>query len=438
MTQMDSHWMPFTGNRDFKSAPRIVARAEGAYYYDADGRKILDGVSGLFTCAAGHCRPEIAEAIGKQAAELDYVPHFNTGTEKAFALADKLAGLLPDGIDRVFFVCDGSGAVDSAIKIARAYHLAKGEGRRIRLVSRERAYHGVNIGGTSLSGMINNRAAFGPGLAEVSHIRHTWLPENRFCPGRPPNGGADLAGDLERQTQLYGAHNIAACFVEPVAGSFGVLPPPSGYLERLREICDAHGILLVFDEVITGFGRIGEAFAAQTFGVVPDIITMAKALTNGAAPMGAVAVRNEIYDTITAGAPPTAIELFHGYTYSAHPLACAAAAAALDLYEKEDIFARGREIAPYFQEQVFSLREEFPEIITDIRGVGMLAGFDIKPEKGAPGARGRDFYQTLFHAGLHLKTTADAAILAPPLVAEKSHIDEMMGLLRGQLAKYPQ
>ena len=427
--------MPFTGNRDFKAAPRIVARAEGVYYYAPDGRRILDGCSGLFTCAAGHCRAPIVEAIRAQAGELDYVPHFNTGTEKSFALADKVAELTPDGIDRVFFVGSGSEAIDSAIKIARAYHLAKGEGRRIRLISRERAYHGVNIGGTSLSGMINNRAAFGPGLAEVSHIRHTWIAANRYCRNRPPEGGVELADDLQRAVELYGADNIAACFVEPVAGSFGVLPPPEGYLERLREICDAAGILLVFDEVITGFGRVGEAFAAQTFGVIPDIITMAKALTNGAAPMGAVAVKNGIYETITEAAPPAATELFHGYTYSAHPLSVAAGLAALNLYESENVFARGRETAPYFQDAIFGLGEEFPEVVTDVRGVGMLAAFDLKPA-GAPGARGRDFYQHLFHAGLHLKTTGDAAILAPPLVSEKSRIDEMAALLQAQLKKY--
>lgn len=336
-----------------------------------------------------------------------------------------MARLTPDGLNRVFFTNSGSKSVDTAMKIALAYHRARGEGTRMRFVSRERAYHGVNIGGTSLSGMVKNRDAFGVGMAGVAHLRHTWFEENRFSVGQPEHG-RELADDLERIVAMYGADTVAACFVEPIAGSTGTLVPPVGYLERLRETCDQHGVLLVFDEVITGFGRTGKAFAAQSFGVKPDIMTMAKAITNGCQPMGAVAVDEAVYNTIIAAAPEGAVELFHGYTYSGHPAACAAGNATLKLYEDEGVFAQGAALSPYFLERMYSLREH--SIVTDIRGYGMIAGFDVAPA-GSPGARGLELTKRLYHAGLHIKMTGDAGIVAPALVATKAHVDEIVGIL---------
>lgn len=432
LPNLDYHWMPFTPNRDFKADPKVVVRAEGMYYWDYRGRKLLDGCSGLFTSAAGHCRTEIADAVSRQLRELDFTPSFLRGHPLSFQVAEKLAGLLPKGMDRVFFANSGSEAVDSAMKICLAYHRARGEGTRTMFVSRERAYHGVNFGGIALSGMVNNRRAYGSMLANVAHMRHTWLPENRFVKGLPEQG-AELAEDLQRMVNLFGAENIAACFVEPIAGSTGVLLPPKGYLDRLREICDETGILLVFDEVICGFGRTGKAFAAQSLGVVPDIITMAKAITNGAQPMAAVATKREIQDAIMKAAPENTVELFHGYTFSAHPAACAASLATMEIYERDKLFERGAALAPYFLDQVFALGD-LP-VVTDIRGYGMLAGFDITPG-AVPGARGHELQKKLFDAGLHIKTTGDSAILAPALIAEKAHIDEMCSILRKTLAQY--
>ncbi len=429
---LEQFWMPFTANRDFKAAPRLFTRGEGVYYWNHHGEKVLDASSGLFCCAAGHARAEIADAVSAQLRQLDYAPPFQTGQPLAFELARRVAELTPEGLDHVFFGNSGSEAVDTAMKIAYAYHRARGEGQRNRFVSRERAYHGVNIGGTSLSGMVRNREAFGPGLAGVAHMRHTWLPENRFTKGQPETG-AELAEDLQRMVDLFGRETIAACFVEPIAGSTGVLVPPKGYLQRLREICDRHGILLVFDEVICGFGRTGKAFAAHSFGVTPDIMTMAKALTNGAQPMGAVAVSDTVYETIVNGAPQGAVEFFHGYTYSAHPAACAAGIATLDIYQREGLFERAAEMAPYFLESVFALSDI--ELITDIRGYGMIAGFDLAPD-GAPGKRGGEFQKRLFAAGMHVKMTGDSGIVAPPLVAEKEHIDEACRILRQVLGTY--
>jgi beta-alanine--pyruvate transaminase len=430
---LENHWMPFTANRDFKAHPRMLVRAEGLYYWSDQGKKIIDGSSGLFCCAAGHGRREIADAVSKQLRELDFCAPFQGGQPLSFELARRLAALTPGDLDYIFFGNSGSEAVDSAIKIALAYHRARGEGQRMRFVSRERAYHGVNIGGTSLSGLVKNREAYGAGLTGVVHMRHTWLPENRFTKGQP-DSGAELAEDLQRIANLYGADTIAACFVEPIAGSTGILVPPKGYLQRLREICDATGILLVFDEVICGFGRTGKAFAAQTFGVTPDMITMAKALTNAAVPMSAVAVSKKVYDAIVRSAPVESIELFHGYTYSAHPVACAAALATLDIYEKEKLFDRAANMSSYFLESVFAL-SDLP-VITDIRGYGMIAGFDLAPAD-RPGARGFEVQRRLFEAGVHIKTTGDCGIVAPPLVAEKSHIDEICGILRDVLKAYP-
>jgi len=427
---LESHWMPFTGNRDFKADPRLLVKGDGVYYWDHKGGRILDGSSALFCSAAGHCRPEIAEAVYRQLKENDYAPPFQLGHPASFELAQKVIRLTPDGLDHVFFTNSGSEAIDTALKIAMAYFRARGEGQRTRFVSRERAYHGVNIGGTSLSGMVKNREVFSGIMPGVVLMRHTWLEENRFTKGQPEHG-AYLADDLERFAQTYGPATIAACFVEPIAGSTGCLPPPKGYLERLREICDTHGILLVFDEVICGFGRTGKPFAAQAFGVTPDMITMAKALTNGAVPMAAVAVKDKIYATVVDAAPEGAIELFHGYTYSAHPVACAAGLAALAIYEKERVFENAARLAPYFLDKVFSLREL--DVVTDIRGYGLLAGVDVKPGK-TPGARGTQLQKDLFWKGLHVKFTGDTGIIAPPLIAKKEHIDEIVRIMRETLA----
>ncbi len=428
---LENHWMPFTANRDFKADPRLMVKGEGIYYWDHKGGKIIDGSSGLFCSAAGHCRPEIADAVSAQLRENDFTPPFQSGHPGSFELAAKVSSLMPDGINHVFFANSGSESIDTALKIAMAYHRARGEGQRTRFVSRERAYHGVNIGGTSLGGMVKNRETFSGLMPSIVHMRHTWLEKNRFAKGQPEHG-AELAEDLQRAVETYGGSTIAACFIEPIAGSTGVLVPPKGYLERLREICDTHGILLVFDEVICGFGRTGKAFAAQSFGVTPDIITMAKALTNGALPMGAVAVDDEIYDTVVNAAPENAIELFHGYTFSGHPTACAAGLAALEIYEKENLFERAAELSPYFLDQVYSLQDL--NAVTDIRGYGLIAGFDVATGD-APGQRGTQLQKDLFWSGLHVKFTGDTGIIAPPFIAEKEHIDQIVGILREKLAE---
>jgi len=430
---LEYYWMPFTANREFKAHPRIFVRGEGVHYWNHEGKQILDGSSGLFCCAAGHGRREIADAVANQIMELDYSPPFQGAHPAQFELARRVAALTPEGIDKVFFTNSGSESVDTAIKIALAYHRARGEGQRMRMVSRERAYHGVNIGGTSLSGLVKNREAFGVGMAGVAHMRHTWLAENRFTKGQPEHG-AELADDLERIATMYGPDTVAAVFIEPIAGSTGTLVPPVGYLERVREICDKYGILLVFDEVITGFGRTGSAFAAQSFNVKPDIMTMAKALTNGNQPMGAVAVDDKIYDTICNASAGPGIEFFHGYTYSGHPAACAAGIATMEIYEREGLFDRAAELSAYFLDAVFSLGDI--AAVTDVRGYGLLAGFDLSPAGEAPGTRGFEFQKKLFEAGLHIKMTGDSGIVAPPLVAEKAHIDEICGILRQVLSTY--
>ena len=429
---LENQWMPFTANRDFKENPRLLARAEGMYYWDHQGRKIIDGAAGMFCVTAGHSRKEIAEAASRQLIELDYSPPFQFGHPAAFALSRRLSSILPGDINHVFFTNSGSEAVDSALKISLAYHRARGEGQRMRFVGRERAYHGVNFGGISVAGMVKNREAFGLGLPGVVHLRHTWLPEQRFSRGEP-EVGAELADDLQRFVELHGAENIACCIVEPIAGSVGCIVPPKGYLKRLREICDRHGILLIFDEVITGFGRTGKAFAADSFEVLPDMITMAKGLTNGNVPMGAVAVRDHIYETIVDAAPERSIELFHGYTYSGCPVASAAGLAALDIYDKEDLFARAARMSPSFLDMVFALREL--SIVTDIRGYGLLAGFDLAPDK-SPGMRGYEVLQRLYEAGMIAKLTGDVVLLSPPLIVEESHIDEMDDKLRKVLSSF--
>jgi len=429
---MQHQWLPFTPNREFQEDPKMFGRAKDQYFFDLTGRPILDGASGLFTTPAGHCRREIADAVHAQLMELDFTPSFLRAHPQSFTLSDRLVDLLPKGMGKVFFVGSGSEAVDTAMKICLAYQRAKGAAGRTMFVSRERAYHGVNFGGIALSGMVNNRRAYGNLVHGVVHMRDTWIEENRFQMGQPEHG-RELANDLLRMIQLHGAENIAACFVEPIAGSTGVLVPPKGYLERLREICTAHGVLLVFDEVICGFGRTGQPFAAQSFGVTPDVITMAKAITNGAVPMAAVAVGDHVYDAIVDQAPDGAIEFFHGYTWSAHPVACAAALATLDIYRDEQLFERGQALSPYFLEQVATLRE-LP-VVTDTRGYGMLAGVDVKSD-GVPGRRGYALQKRLFDAGLHIKTTGDCAILSPQFIFDKAQIDEMITILRTSLAEF--
>lgn len=426
---LEEHWMPFTANRDFKANPRLVVKADGPYYWDHKGGKIIDGSSGLFNVAAGHGRTEIADAVHKQLLENDYTPPFQMGHPASFELAQRVARLLPEPINHVFFVNSGSEAIDTALKVAMAYHRARGEGQRNRWVSRERAYHGVNIGGVSLAGMVKNRETFTSVMPNVVCMRHTWTGEETFVKGQPEKG-KELAEDLARFCETYGGSTIAACFVEPVAGSTGCLVPPKGYLERLREICDQHGILLVFDEVITGFGRLGKPFAAEAFGVTPDIMTMAKAITNGCQPMGAVAAKDEIYETITGASPENAIEFFHGYTYSGHPAACAAGLATQDIYEREGLFEKAAELAVYFQDAVHELKSE-PEVV-DIRSYGLMAGVDLEARK-APGAHGTDFQKRLFWNGAHIKFTGDCGIIAPPFIAERAHVDELLDKIRKTL-----
>lgn len=420
-------WLPFTPNRDFKRDPRLFSRAQGVHYWTEDGRKVLDGSSGLFCVPLGHGRREIADAVHSQLLELDYTPTFTRAHPKAFELATRVASFTPPGLDRIFFANSGSESVDTAMKIALAYHRARGEGQRTTFVSRERAYHGVNMGGVALSGILKNREAFAAGGPAVVHMRHTQLPENRFTRGQPEKG-AELADDLARLCGLVGGGNIAAVFIEPIAGSTGCLPPPRGYLERIREICDANGVLLVFDEVITGWGRTGHAFATQAFGVVPDLLTMAKAITNGMQPMGAVAVRREIHDTIIDQGPQHAPEFFHGYTYSAHPAACAAGLATLAIFDREESFERACALGARLDERVFELAGL--GCVADVRCYGLFAAVELRTRDGAPGLAGHEAQKRLFDAGLHLKATGDALLVAPAFVYEPEQIDELVGILR--------
>ncbi|CAG4916052.1 unnamed protein product [Acidocella sp. C78] len=425
------HWMPFTANRQFHDAPRIIARAEGVHYWNTAGEKLLDAVSGLYTTPAGHGRREIRDAVARQLEELDYAPAFQFGVPGSFRLANELAQMLPAGLNRVFFAGSGSEAVESALKVAIQYHRVRGQGQRQRFVGRARGYHGVNFAGWSVGGMVKNREAFGLGLPGVAHMRHTHIPENRFQMGQGEHGGVDLADDLQRMIDLHGADTIAACIVEPIAGSTGVLVPPKGYLERLREICTRHGILLIFDEVICGFGRTGAPFAADAFGVVPDMLTMAKAITNGNIPMAAVAVREDVQQAILDAAGPDAVEFFHGYTYSAHPVACAAALATLRIYREDDLFARAAALAPKFLERIASLRD-LP-IVTDTRGFGLLGAVDLAPE-GGPGKRGFAVLRRAFEQGLVLRVASDTAIFAPLFITTDDQLDEMFDKLRKVLA----
>jgi beta-alanine--pyruvate transaminase len=429
---LDAFWMPFTANRQFKKAPRMLAKAQGMYYWTDDGRQVLDAVAGLWCVNAGHSRPKIAQAIAAQAAEMDYAPPFQMGHPKAFALADAVAKLTPPGLNRIFFTNSGSESVDTALKIALAYHRVRGEGQRIRLIGRERGYHGVNFGGVSVGGMVANRRMFGAMLAGVDHIRHTHDPQrNAFTVGQPAHG-AEFADDLERLCALHDPSTIAAVIVEPVAGSTGVLVPPKGYLERLRQICDRHGILLIFDEVITGFGRTGSPFAAQTFGVTPDLMTMAKGLTNGSVPMGAVAVRESIYDTFMTG-PEHLIEFFHGYTYSSHPLACAAGLATLETYADEGLLTRASQLQGYFAEAVHSLKDA-PNVI-DIRNLGLVGGIELAPLPGEPAKRAFDVFLDCYERGLLIRTTGDTIALSPPLIIAREQIDQIVDTLRAAITR---
>jgi beta-alanine--pyruvate transaminase len=429
---LDAFWMPFTPNRRFKAHPRMLASASGMLYRTPEGREVLDATSGLWCVNAGHDRPKIREAIQKQAAELDYAPCFNMGHPLAFQFASRLAQITPKGLDRIFFTNSGSEAVDTALKIALAYHRARGKGTKTRLIGRERGYHGVGFGGISVGGIATNRKYFGSLLTGVDHLPHTHgVPGNLFTKGQPEHG-ASLADDLERIVALHDASNIAAVIVEPVAGSTGVLVPPKGYLERLRAICDKHDILLIFDEVITGFGRLGAPFAADRFGVTPDLICMAKGLTNATVPCGAVAASTRIYDAMLDGAD-AAIELFHGYTYSAHPLACAAGLATLETYQEDDLFARAAGVESYWQEAMHSLSDA--RHVTDIRNLGIVAGVELEPRPGAATARAMEVFETCFDEGLLIRVTGDIIALSPPLILETAHIDRMVETLRAVLAK---
>ncbi|MCQ4226358.1 aspartate aminotransferase family protein [Stutzerimonas stutzeri] len=431
-TSPEHFWMPFTANRQFKASPRLLERAEGMYYTASDGRQVLDGTAGLWCCNAGHGRREISEAVSKQIARMDFAPTFQMGHPLPFELAEKLAAISPEGLNRVFFTNSGSESADTALKIALAYQRAIGQGSRTRLIGRELAYHGVGFGGMSVGGMANNRRAFGPMLPGVDHLPHTLdLQRNAFSKGLPQHG-VERADELERLVTLHGAENIAAVIVEPMSGSAGAILPPVGYLQRLREITAKHGILLIFDEVITGFGRVGEAFAAQRWGVTPDILTCAKGLTNGAIPMGAVFVADRLYDAFMQG-PESVIEFFHGYTYSGHPVACAAALATQQIYQQENLFQKAIDLEPYWQEALFGLRD-LPNVI-DIRTVGLVAGVQFAAHADGVGKRGYEVFRECFEKGLLVRASGDTIALSPALIVEKAEIDRMMELLADGIRK---
>ncbi|WP_313553709.1 aspartate aminotransferase family protein [Stutzerimonas nitrititolerans] len=417
-------WMPFTANRQFKASPRLLESAEGMYYTDTAGRQVLDGTAGLWCCNAGHGRREITEAVSRQIARMDFAPTFQMGHPLPFELAERLARISPEGLNRVFFTNSGSESADTALKVALAYQRAIGQGSRTRLIGRELAYHGVGFGGISVGGMGNNRKAFGSSLLPgVDHLPHTLdLKRNAFTRGLPEHG-VELADELEWLVTLHGAENIAAVIVEPMSGSAGVILPPQGYLQRLREITKKHGILLIFDEVITGFGRVGEAFAAQRWGVTPDILTCAKGLTNGAVPMGAVFVSEQIHEAFMHG-PESTIEFFHGYTYSGHPVACAAALATQEIYQRENLFQKAIELEDYWQDALFSL-QGLPNV-TDIRTVGLVAGIQFAPHAESIGKRGYEVFRQCFEDGLLARASGDTIALSPALIVEREHIDAMV------------
>jgi len=424
---LEAFWMPFTANRQFKKSPRMFVAAKDMHYTTSDGRQVLDGTAGLWCVNAGHARPRIVEAIARQAAELDYAPAFQMGHPKAFELANQLVAIAPQGLDHVLYTNSGSESVETALKLALAYHRVKGDGSRTRLIGRERAYHGVNFGGISVGGIVTNRKMFGTLLTGVDHMPHTHnLAENAFSVGEPQHG-ANLADELERIVTLHDASTIAAVIVEPVAGSTGVLVPPVGYLKKLREITKKHGILLIFDEVITGFGRLGTPFGADYFGVTPDIMVTAKGLTNGIIPMGAVFCSSDIHDAFMNG-PEHVIEFFHGYTYSGNPVASAAALATLETYKEEGLLTRGAELAPYFADALHSLKSE-PHVI-DIRNIGLVGAIELQPIAGSPTKRAFSAFLAAFESGYLIRTTGDIIALSPPLIISKSQIDELIDGIR--------
>jgi beta-alanine--pyruvate transaminase len=426
---LSAFWMPFTANRQFKDAPRLLAEASGMYYRTIDGDEVLDGTAGLWCCNLGHAREEITEAVSRQLATLDFAPTFQMGHPLPFRLAAALSEFAPPGLDRIFFTNSGSESVDTALKMALAYHRARGEGQRVRLIGREKGYHGVGFGGISVGGLVNNRRTYLT-LPGADHIAHTFDPErNAFSRGLPDHG-AEKADEVERLVALHGAETIAAVIVEPVAGSAGVLPPPKGYLERLRAVCDRHGILLIFDEVITGFGRLGEPFAAQALGVTPDIMTTAKGITNGALPMGAVFAHRKVHDAIVQG-PPAAIEFFHGYTYSGHPVACAAALASLEIYRRDGLFTRVKSLAGLWEESLHALRGK-PNVI-DLRNIGLMGAIELSPRPDAPGARGYEVLVKALKAGLLVRATGDIIALSPPLIISEDEIGKLFEILGGVL-----
>ncbi|MEM8700939.1 MAG: aspartate aminotransferase family protein [Pseudomonadota bacterium] len=428
---LEAFWMPYTANRQFKKAPRMFVSAKDMHYTTADGRQVLDGTAGLWCCNAGHSRPKVVEAVQKQIAELDYAPAFQMGHPKAFELAARLSAMMPSPLDHVFFTNSGSESVDTALKIALAYQRSIGQGTRTRLIGRERGYHGTGFGGISVGGIVANRRTFGTMLTGVDHMRHTHDPErNEFSRGMPENG-AEYAEDLIRIIQLHDPSTIAAVIVEPVAGSTGVLIPPKNYLERLREICTAHGILLIFDEVITGFGRLGSPFATDFFGVTPDLVTTAKGLTSGVIPMGAVFCSSDIYQAFMTG-PEHMIELFHGYTYSGHPVACAAALATLDTYDDEDLLTRAAGLARYWEDGLHALRD-CPHVI-DIRNLGLIGAVELEPIAGEPTKRAFSAFLKAYDDGILIRTTGDIIALSPPLIISKQQIDELFGKLRAVLS----
>ncbi len=431
---LNAFWMPFTANRQFKKAPRMFVAAKDMHYTTSDGRQVLDGTAGLWCCNAGHCRPRITEAISRQAGEMDYAPAFQMGHPIAFDLANRLIGIAPEGIEHVFYTNSGSESVETALKLAIAYHRARGDGARTRLIGRERGYHGVNFGGISVGGIVNNRKMFGTLLAGVDHLPHTHLPgQNAYSKGQPEHG-ANLADELERIVALHGAETIAAVIVEPVAGSTGVLLPPKGYLEKLRAITARHGILLIFDEVITGFGRLGAPFAAQHFGVRPDMMTTAKGLTNGVIPMGAVLTTAAVHDAFMQG-PEHVIELFHGYTYSGNPIACAAAIATLDTYRNDALFDRAADIAPYWQEALHSLKGA--RHVIDIRNMGLIGAVELDPIAGEPTKRAFSAFLAAYDKGILIRTTGDIIAMSPPLIIDKPQIDTLIGTLGDVLNALP-
>jgi beta-alanine--pyruvate transaminase len=424
---LESFWMPFTANRQFKEKPRLLVAAKDMHYTSIDGRQILDGAAGLWCVNAGHGREKIVEAVRAQVGKLDYAPSFQMGHPLPFQLASRLAALLPGDLNHVFFTNSGSESVDTALKIAIAYHRVRGEGSRTRLIGRERGYHGVGFGGTSVGGMVNNRKFFGSLLPGVDHLPHTHNPEKNAYSKGQPEWGVQLADELERIVALHDASTIAAVIVEPVACSTGVLVPPKGYLERLRQICDKHGILLIFDEVITGFGRLGAGFAADYFKTIPDLISTAKGLTNGTIPMGAVFARKGIYDAFMEKAPENTVELFHGYTYSGHPVAAAAGIATLDLYKEEGLWERCAELSPYWQDAVHSLKGG--RHVVDLRNLGLIGGIELEPRPGQPTKRGFETFLRCFDKGVAIRTTGDIIALSPPLIVSKPQIDQIIGTI---------